>query len=110
MTRPEDFRVALRRGHRIATPALVLHIVHRAGVGPVRFGFIVSKAVGGAVVRNLVRRRLRAIGLGVLTAVEPGTDVVVRALPGAASASWDTLQAEVARGVTPRSGRGVGRT
>lgn len=107
MRRPEDFRVALRRGHRIATPALVLHIVHRAGVDPARFGFIVSKAVGGAVVRNLVRRRLRAISLGLLSDVDPGTDVVVRALPGAASASWDTLQAEVVRGVATRHGKGA---
>lgn len=67
----------------------------------VRFGFIVSKAVGNAVRRNLVRRRLKAAAylvLPELTAVVDagsGVDIVIRALPGSAQASWDTLHEEV---------------
>lgn len=51
--------------------------------GPLRVGFVVSKAVGNAVVRNRVKRRLRH-----LVAARPevtGADVVVRALPPAAA-------------------------
>lgn len=49
-------------------------------------GFVVSKAVGGAVVRNRVKRRLRHLAIPLLTETPPGTRVVVRALPPAARA------------------------
>lgn len=54
---------------------------------PCRVGFVVSKAVGNAVVRNRTKRRLREqcrARLGMLT---PGVDYVVRARAAAASAS-----------------------
>ena len=50
-------------------------------------GFVVSKAVGGAVVRNRVLRRLRHQVAGRLDTVPPGAQLVVRALPAAATAS-----------------------
>ena len=65
--------------------------------GPARFGFIVSKQVGGAVVRNTVRRRLKALCLESLEGVAPGSDVVIRALPSAASASFDDLRSDVTK-------------
>jgi ribonuclease P protein component len=46
----------------------------------------VSKAVGGAVVRNRVKRRLRAQMVTRLDRIPAGTDVVVRANPVAAQA------------------------
>jgi len=58
-------------------------------------GFAVSKAVGGAVVRNRVKRRLRAIMADVLPGLPAGSATVVRALPQAASASFDSLAADV---------------
>ena len=54
---------------------------------PVRIGFVVSRAVGGAVVRNSVRRRLRHLAAERLDRLPPGARVVVRALPAAAGAS-----------------------
>ena len=48
-------------------------------------GFVVSKAVGGAVVRNRVKRRLRHLVARELDATPAGRDVVVRALPAAGS-------------------------
>lgn len=62
---------------------------------PVRAGFVVSKAVGGAVVRNLVRRRLQHLVRAGLDTLPPGTDVVVRALPGAATRSFQELDADL---------------
>jgi len=63
----------------------------------VRFGFIVSKAVGNAVVRNTVRRRLKAVCHEALTELDPGRDVVIRALTSSATVDFATLRAEVLR-------------
>jgi ribonuclease P protein component len=63
--------------------------------GPVRFGFIVPKTVGIAVSRNLVRRRLKSLSHAALPSLEPGTEIVIRALPGAAQADWATLRTEI---------------
>lgn len=72
-----------------------------ADAGPARFGFIVSKAVGGAVERNRLRRRYRAICRELVDAGGVGTEVVVRAFPPAAGMSWPELRDEV-RGVLER--------
>jgi len=66
--------------------------------GP-RFGVVVSKQVGGAVVRNLVRRRIQAICAGSMMMIPPSDVIVVRALPGANAVSWDTLRAEIGDGL-----------
>jgi ribonuclease P protein component len=58
---------------------------------PPRVGFVVSKAVGNAVVRNRTKRRLRAIMAGELSGIPAGVDVVVRAQPAAASVSFREL-------------------
>lgn len=80
-----DFRRVTRSGIRSGRPTLVVHAV--SGSGPYsRVGFVVSKAVGGAVVRNRVKRRLRHLVARELGATALPRDVVVRALPGAATA------------------------
>jgi ribonuclease P protein component len=61
---------------------------------PSRIGFIVSKSVGNAVVRNLVKRRLREAGALSLQEYGTGFAIVVRALPAAATATWDDLLAD----------------
>ena len=58
-----------------------------------RVGFVVSRAVGAAVVRNRVRRRLRHLVADQLDRIPPGSRVVVRALPGSAVATYDQLGA-----------------
>jgi ribonuclease P protein component len=60
------------------------------GGGP-RFGLIVSKAVGSAVVRHRVARRLRHMCARVTADLPAETDIVIRALPGAADAGSDEL-------------------
>jgi ribonuclease P protein component len=69
-----------------------------------RFGFIISKQVGTAVIRNTVRRRLKAVCAELITEVPQGTDVVIRALPASASASFAELRADVARCLTRLGG------
>ncbi|APU18054.1 ribonuclease P protein component [Actinoalloteichus sp. GBA129-24] len=65
--------------------------------GSARVGFVVSKAVGDAVVRHRVSRRLRHVFRARLAALPPGTDVVVRALPPAAASTSEQLAADVDR-------------
>lgn len=65
-----------------------------------RAGFVVSKAVGNAVVRNRVRRRLRALTRERLAALPAGSTLVVRALPAAAEASYPRLAADLDAALT----------
>lgn len=60
-----------------------------------RAGFVVSKAVGNAVVRNKVRRRLRHLVRPLLGDLPDGSLLVVRALPASASASYAELGADL---------------
>ena len=59
------------------------------------FGFVVSKRVGKAVVRNKVRRRLRE-GLKTLP-IQPGWDVVLSARPESAQADYWRMRESVRR-------------
>lgn len=91
----EDFRTIVRRGRRSASPLAVYYRLERTESDPARFGFIVSRAVGGAVERNLLRRRMRAVGRELVDAGASGVDVVVRALPGSAQRGWASLSADM---------------
>ncbi|MFC0601702.1 ribonuclease P protein component [Streptomyces palmae] len=121
LRRREDFATAVRRGRRAGRPLLVVHLrsgstdPHAPGESalPVRAGFVVSKAIGGAVVRNLVKRRLRHLIRDRLDGLPPGSLVVVRALPGAGEASHDALARDLdaalqrlLAGITPTEGKG----
>jgi ribonuclease P protein component len=75
-----------------------LYVAVRDASEPTRIGFIVSKAVGNAVTRNLVTRRLRAIGREIVSGRPTGTDLIIRALPGSPGVSWATLQSEILSG------------
>ena len=88
----EDFRQATRQGRRAGTRTLVAHLWVTDGSGsPARVGFVVSKAVGPAVIRNRVKRRLRHLARERLTSLPGSAVLVVRALPAAADASYDDL-------------------
>jgi ribonuclease P protein component len=89
LRRRDEFQATYRRGRSWAHPLLALHVLpRREGM---RVGVTVSKKVGGAVVRNRVRRRLRqAIRLR-LPQWRSGFDLVVVARTAAAEASFDAL-------------------
>jgi ribonuclease P protein component len=95
LTRGADYRFVVRGGKRCVGAHTVTYVVASGDRRAPRFGFIVSKQVGGAVVRNTVRRRLKAVCAEALVGVADGADVVIRALPGAATAPFGDLRAEV---------------
>lgn len=96
----QDFTATVRSGARTGRRNVVLYARVRSDepLGNNRFGFIVSKAVGNAVNRNLVKRRMRAMAAQ-FTADAIGLDVVVRALPGAADVDWNELHQQVRSGL-----------
>ena len=100
ITSADDYRGVVRRGTRFVSPNAVTYLrvpktTQGVDVAP-RFGFIVAKSVGIAVTRNKVRRRLKAASYSLLPQLRPGTDVVIRALPGAASQPYGVLCQELA--------------
>ncbi|GAA4676176.1 ribonuclease P protein component [Frondihabitans cladoniiphilus] len=110
IVRADDYRNTVRRGRKTATAHCVVYVRSAApaasskpeSVHPARFGFIVSKAVGNAVTRNTVRRRLKAIAhtslvSGGASTFPSGTDVVIRALPGALDVPWPILLEEISK-------------
>jgi ribonuclease P protein component len=101
LRRRGDFTATVRTGRRAGRGTVVVHLVlpeeparPDADHG-VRAGFVVSKAVGGAVVRNVVKRRLRHLARERLDRLPPGSDLVIRALPSAAQADYGQLGADL---------------
>jgi ribonuclease P protein component len=93
LRRSSDFAAAIRGGRRAGRGTVVVHLLIDEPVhaSMARAGFVVSKAVGNAVVRNKVRRRLRHLVRERLADLPGGTTLVVRALPPSAAATYETL-------------------
>jgi ribonuclease P protein component len=95
MRRHTEFTETVRQGSRFGRRTVTGHLLVRDRVDePARVGFVVSRAVGKAVVRNKVRRRLRHLARGYLDSLPGGSLLVVRANPPAAAARQADLAAE----------------
>jgi ribonuclease P protein component len=101
MRRRTEFSAAVRTGRRAGTRALTLHLAPMPGDSPAHVGFVVPRAVGTAVVRNQVRRRLRHLLRDRLLALPAGSALVVRVGPPAAGYT----SAELARALDGALGR-----
>jgi ribonuclease P protein component len=85
-----DFTRCYRHGRRLQMRYFVIH-AYRRGQGVTRLGLAVGKAVGTAVVRNRVKRRLRELFRCQKALLPEGYDLFVRALPDSASAPYAEL-------------------
>ena len=104
MRRPDEFRHTMRAGRRAGSALLSGHLLLATepensdavslSTAP-KVGFIVSRAVGSAVVRNRVKRRLRELMRGRLASLPRGCLLVLRAHPAAASARQADLAADL---------------
>lgn len=119
LTHRDDFTASVRRGRRIGRKLVVMHVLLADAVAAVdpgaepsgpRVGFVVSKAVGGSVVRHRVARRLRHLMRGRLSRLPAGSRVVVRALPAAAAADSAALGRDLDRALRAVSAAPVGRS
>jgi ribonuclease P protein component len=94
LTTSAGFTTATRRGRRAGTRTLVLHLAVppvQLGSAEPRVGLVVSKAVGNAVRRNAVKRRLRHLARERLRSLPASAVLVVRALPASAGATYAGL-------------------
>ena len=97
LTRGAEYKAVVRRGRRCAAAHTVTYVLASDDLRAPRFGFIVNKQVGSAVVRNTVRRRLKAVCAEALPTLRPGADIVIRALPETATLPFGELRDEVSR-------------
>lgn len=96
MRRRQDFEFAVRKGRRAGGPLLTVYLaVREQETVPPLIGFVVSRAVGIAVVRNRVRRRLRHLVRARAERLPAGSLLVIRANPRAADARQRDLAAEL---------------
>ncbi|MCZ8186998.1 MAG: ribonuclease P protein component [Beijerinckiaceae bacterium] len=101
-----DFKAA-SAGFRYATPGFTL--LRKPGTGEdgiVRYGLTVTRKVGNAVVRNRIRRRLRAAIRALARHHEgPAMDVVILARAALLTLPFTTIEADLARAVASLGAR-----
>lgn len=91
----------MRGGARFTAPSLVLQARKRTGTDDpdiARFGFTATKGLGGAVVRNRARRRLKeAVRLAAPDHAVEGYDYVLIAREGTVQRRFDELIKDLER-------------
>ena len=85
LTRSADFDRVYRKGSSHSSRMFVLHTFPRGDSEPCRLGLSVSRKVGGAVERNLVKRLVREAFDAEGPDLAEGVDVVVAARGGSAA-------------------------
>ena len=92
LKRPDDFQTVRRRGRRQREADFTLYALPN-GLAHSRYGIVVSKRVGTAVIRNRVKRRLRAAIARWIPELASGYDCVAVMNPSAAQATYQMLEA-----------------
>lgn len=93
MRKKADFDRAYSRGRRIPSASFTI-VTCDAGQDHSRLGITIPRSVGGAVVRNAVRRRLREAFRRNRETAAP-LDIVLHVRPAAARARYADLEAEL---------------
>jgi ribonuclease P protein component len=94
LTSAHDF-AELQGSRRTRADTYVAVRFRRTDLPETRFGFATGRKLGGAVVRNRVRRRLRSILRGMEPRLIGGWDVLISVRPAGATVSQATLGASV---------------
>ena len=108
ISRPEDFEALQGHGSVRSNPLLVVRI-RRTDLGETRFGLSTGRKLGGAVVRNRVRRRIREALRVMAPSFQPGWDVLIIARQPVIEASYAALT-EALHSLLRRGGVLGGRT
>jgi ribonuclease P protein component len=94
LTRASEFEHVKRDGSVQRGKLLMLGVLALESAGPFRAGFVTSRRLGSAVVRNRVRRRLREIVRRHQHGVRANVWIVIIARAEAARASYCALEDE----------------
>ena len=96
LVRKTDFDAVYRAGKRRSSSHFT--VFFRANELPQsRFGFSIKKALGGAVVRNRIRRRLREVVRCHRLEIPAGWDIVIHPKSSVARAPFAALTADLLR-------------
>ena len=96
LVRRGSFDAVYRAGKRFSTTHFTV-FVRANGLPLSRFGFSIKKALGGAVVRNRMRRRLREIVRCHRQEIPPGWDIVIHPKSSVATTPFAALTADFLR-------------
>ena len=99
LSRPQDF-AAFQGGGTTRSHPLLTARFRRTDLETTRFGLSTGRMLGGAVVRNRVRRRLREALRVMAPAFQPGWDVLIIVRPAIIEADHDTLVGALRRLLT----------
>jgi ribonuclease P protein component len=88
----KNFRRVYKNGFYVSNRLLVLYLLKNKSNKKKRFGFVVSKKVGKAVVRNRLRRLLKEVCRLNETVFPRDCDIVIIARKGAAKESFHSLK------------------
>ena len=94
LARPAEFDKVKKNGRVQRGRFILLSVLKTTDGVPFRAGFITSRAVGSAVIRNRVRRRLREIVRKHQREIIEGNWIVNIARASAARASYQELEGE----------------
>lgn len=94
-----DFAVLREAGERRVCGCLIVNWRRRAKCGPSRVGLVVSRRVGGAVVRSRARRWMREAFRQQQGLLREPVDVVLVARPSLAGQSLATVVRDLRRGL-----------
>ncbi|HCF51023.1 MAG TPA: ribonuclease P protein component [Syntrophomonas sp.] len=89
-----DFHNIYKSGHRVSGRYILLFFRPGAGESS-RVGFVVSKKVGKAVIRNRAKRRLRALWREIMPGLKQPFDVVINARPSIKESSCEELHKDL---------------
>jgi ribonuclease P protein component len=90
LSRPEDF-AALQGQGSVRSNALLVVRIRRNDLEDTRFGFSTGRKLGGAVVRNRIRRRIREALRVMAPSFQPGWDVLIIARPPVIEADYQAM-------------------
>jgi len=108
LVRRADYDAVYRAGRRKSSREFTVFL-RPNGLGVSRFGWSIKKALGTAVRRNRIRRRLREIIRLHRQEITPGWDIVIHPRSSAATGTFSALAEELLR-LTPRQPAPAPRT
>jgi ribonuclease P protein component len=103
-----DFERVYQQGRRHFSQSMTVFFLERENAGGPRVGLTVGKVLGGAVIRNRIKRRVREAVRRHLLPLTANVDVVINPKKSASAVETAKLEAEIERAFAAvQQGKGV---